>query len=551
MKMSKIKRIGLALSLVTTLVLSVAYTPDYFEISKQLDIFTNVFKEINLYYVDDTQPGELMDEAIVSMLSSLDPYTNYIPEEKVEDYKIQTTGNYGGIGAGIRKVKGKLIITNPYENFAADKAGLMAGDIIIKVDDKSVAGKSTEDVSKILKGAPGTKFELTIERNGEEITKPMEREEVQVKSVPYYGMVNENIGYISLSSFTDKATKEVKAAFKDLKEKNDNLSGLIFDLRGNPGGLLNEAVNITNLFIDKGKEVVKTKGKMEEWEKVYRSLNKPEDTEIPMAVLINRGSASASEIVSGTLQDYDRAVIIGKRSFGKGLVQQTRKLSYGSQLKVTIAKYYTPSGRCIQAINYAERSEDGSVAKIPDSLRTRFETESGRAVYDGGGIDPDIDVKKPEISEALIALFRKMLIFDYATEYRRQNETIAAAGEFELAEEDYQGFISWLSTKDFTYETETEKKLSKLIEVAEDEKYLEHIQSEIEALKAKFNEQKEEDLIAHKAEIKELLEEEIVSRYYYDRGRLENSIQHDIDIAEAISILNDKTKYSNILKGEA
>jgi carboxyl-terminal processing protease len=546
--MKKFTKFGLVPGLLLMLVVSVAYTPDYFEISKQLDIFTNVFKEVNLYYVDDTEPGELMDEAIVSMLSSLDPYTNYIPEEMVEDYKIQTTGNYGGIGAGIRKSKGKIIITNPYENFAADKAGLMAGDVILEVDGKSVVGKSTEDVSKILKGAPGTKFELLIERNGEKIKKKMEREEVHVNSVPYSGMIKDGIGYISLSSFTDKATKEVKGAFETLRKENE-LKGLVLDLRGNPGGLLNEAVNITNIFIDKGEEVVKTKGKLEEWEKTYRTLNKPVDTDIPMTVLIDRGSASASEIVSGTLQDYDRAVVIGKRSFGKGLVQQTRKLSYGSQLKVTIAKYYTPSGRCIQAINYAKRAEDGSVEKIPDSLRTRFETKNGRSVYDGGGVDPDIEVDRPEVSEVVFALFRKMFIFDYATEYRRTHESIATAGEFELKEEEYQTFLNWLDSKDFSYQTKTEMKLEKLVETAEGESYLTEIQAEIDALKAKFQEQKGSDLMKYKKQIKELLEEEIVSRYYYDKGRLENSIHHDLDVAKAVSTLNDQLSYSKILEG--
>ncbi len=544
--MKKFLKPGLGVFAAAVLLVSVAYTPDYFEISKQLDIFTNVFKEVNLYYVDETEPGELMDEAIVSMLSSLDPYTNYIPEESVEDYKIQTTGNYGGIGAGIRSRDGQIIVTVPYEGFAADKAGLMAGDLILSVDGKSVEGKSTEDVSKILKGAPGTKVTVLLERDGKQITREIEREEVQVKSVPYYGMLNSGIGYITLSNFTDKATTEVKAAFEDLK-KNNELKGLILDLRGNPGGLLSEAVNITNLFVEKGQEVVKTKGKMEEWEKTYRTLNKPMDKEIPLAVLINRGSASASEIVSGTLQDYDRAVVIGQRSFGKGLVQQTRKLSYGAQLKVTIAKYYTPSGRCIQAINYAERAEDGSVSKVPDSLRTRFETTNGRPVYDGGGIDPDITVEDSDVSNAIIALYQKMLIFDYATQYRKVHETIAPASEFQLNDNEYQDFLGWLNQQGFEYKTKTEEKLEELKKFAEKENYLTDLEADINSLMAKYAQEENQDLKAYEPEIRVLLEEEIVSRYYYERGRIQNAIEHDEDVKAAIAVLTDAPEYANIL----
>lgn len=539
-------KIGLAFIAILSLLFSLAYTPDYFEISKQLDIFTNVFRQVNLYYVDETEPGELMDEAIVSMLSSLDPYTNYIPEERVEDYKIQTTGNYGGIGAGIRSNKGQLVITNPYEGFAADKAGMMAGDIVKAVDGKSVVGKSTSDISKILKGAPGTEVKILIERQGEEKTLELEREEVQVKSVPYYGMLENGIGYISLDNFTNRATKEVKAAYDDLKKNND-LKGLVFDLRGNPGGLLHEAVNITNLFIDKNLEVVKTKGKMAEWEKTYKTLNKPEDTELPLAVLISRGSASASEIVSGTLQDYDRAVVIGKRSFGKGLVQQTRELSYGSQIKVTIAKYYTPSGRCIQAINYAERAEDGSVEKIPDSLRTKFQTKNGRSVYDGGGIDPDIEVEKQALSEALIALYQKMLIFDYATKFRFENESIPSPSEFMISDTEYSKFKNWLSTKEFNYKTATENRLKVLKETAKKDNYYEAIENEIIALEEKVGKEKEEYLENYETEIRELLKDEIVSRYYYSKGRIQSSLKNDPDVVKALEILLDSEKYNAIL----
>lgn len=528
------------------LALSVAFTPDYFEISKQLDIFTNVFKEVNLYYVDETQPGELVDEAVTSMLKSLDPYTNYIPEERVEDFKIQTTGNYGGIGASIRRNGGELILTTPYKGFAADKAGLKAGDKILKVDGKSVEGKSTEDVSKVLKGAPGTKVTVIIDRNGENLTKEIEREEVKVKSVPYYGMLDENVGYIVLTSFTEKASREIKAALKALKEEND-LKGLVLDLRGNPGGLLSEAVNVTNIFIEKGKEVVSTRGKLEEWEKVYKTLSSPQDTELPLAVLIDRGSASAAEIVAGTLQDYDRAVVIGQRSFGKGLVQQTRKLSYGAQLKVTIAKYYTPSGRCIQAINYAERAEDGSVSKIPDSLRTRFETANGRYVFDGGGVDPDVALDEQEISSAMITLYRNMLMFDWATKYAREHATIVAANEFRLSDQEYDQFVDWLKSRDFSYKTKTEKALEKLQKVASEEGYEEEMMAELTALKNVYKAEVKNDLEAHRTEIKQLLEEEIASRYYYYEGRLANALATDPDVLSAQKLIENETEYSNIL----
>lgn len=548
--MKKIAKLSFAALAAIALIISVAFRPDYFEISKQLDIFTNVFKEVSLYYVDETQPGELMTEAVNSMLESLDPYTNYIPEERVEDFKIQTTGSYAGIGASIRKKGDEIILTTPYEGFAADKAGLKAGDKIISVDGKSVTGKSTEDVSQVLKGAAGTELTLVIERAGEKITKSFEREDVHVKSVPYYGMLENNVGYIVLTSFTDKASKEVKAALKDLKKDNE-LKGLVLDLRGNPGGLLNEAVNITNIFIEKGKEVVDTRGKMEEWEKTYKTLNSPDDLEIPVAVLINRGSASASEIVSGTLQDYDRAVVIGQRSFGKGLVQQTRQLSYGAQLKVTIAKYYTPSGRCIQAINYAERDEDGSVVKIPDSLRTRFETANGRPVFDGGGIDPDIEMEEEDISPVIVSLYKEMLMFDWATEYARTHESIAPAAEFELSDEEYTSFVKWVEKKQFHYQTQTEKALEKLEKVAEEEDYIADLKTQIESLRKQYESRESNDLEANKKVIKKLLEEEIASRYYYDHGRIANALHTDPDVAKAVEILSDNKIYAGILSGTA
>ncbi len=544
--MKKITKLSLASLVGVLLIFSVAFKPDYFEISKQLDIFTNVFKEVSLYYVDETQPGELMTEAMESMLESLDPYTTYIPEERVEDFKIQTTGNYGGIGASIRKRGEEIVLTTPYEGFAADKAGFKAGDRILEVDGKPITGKSTSDVSTALKGAAGTEVTLKVERAGQVITKTFEREDVQVKSVPYYGMLDDNVGYIVLTSFTDKASKEVKAALKELKKENE-LSGLVLDLRGNPGGLLNEAVNVTNIFIEKGKEVVDTKGKMEEWEKTYKTLNSPDDLEIPVAVLINRGSASASEIVSGTLQDYDRAVIIGQRSYGKGLVQQTRQLSYGAQLKVTIAKYYTPSGRCIQAINYAERDEDGSVVKIPDSLRTQFTTANGRKVFDGGGIDPDIEMEPEDLNPIIISLYKEMLLFDWATEYTRAHESIPAAGDFKLSDAEYASFVKWVEDKEFHYDTETEKALEDLEKAAKDEAYFADLKPEIESLRKRYESRQNNDLEANKDQIKRLLQEEIASRYYYDRGRIANALNSDREVVKAVEVLKNKVVYEGVL----
>lgn len=519
---------------------------NYFEINKQLEIFTNIFKEINLYYVDETQPQELMETAINSMLKSLDPYTNYIRETDVEDFRIQTTGQYGGVGATIRKRDNKVMIAMPYKGFAADKAGLKAGDILLKIDDDSLVGLDTEDVSKLLKGSPGSSFTLTFERDGKVKTERITREEVQVKSVPFSGMAAPNIGYIRLSSFTERASKDIIEAFEGLKE-NNNLEGLILDLRNNPGGLLTEAINVSNIFIPKGQEVVSTRGKVKDWDRTYKTLNNPIDTEIPLVVLINQRSASASEIVSGTVQDLDRGVVLGQRSFGKGLVQQTRKLPYGAQMKITISKYHTPSGRLIQAINYAERREDGSVHKIPDSLRVAFKTQGGREVFDGGGIDPDISMEVRTTPKILRELIRNDYIFDYATMFQRRVDHIDEPGTFVIDESEYNSFLTFLEDKDISYETRTEQIIDELKETARDEKYFESLEKELNKLKAGFADKKDADLITFKDDIRQQLEMEIVSRFYYQEGRAAQAIHYDIEIDSAVNILSDLERYHTIL----
>ena len=548
--MKKIKKLILILCVVGTSIFSMGFVDNYFEISKNLDIFTTLYRELNVFYVDETDPGDLMKKAIDSMLESLDPYTTYIPESEMEDFRFMTTGQYGGIGAIISKREDYVIISEPYEGFPAQKAGLIAGDKLIEINGKSVKGKSTEDVSKVLKGQPNTTVNVVIEREG--VEKPFEvelkREEVKVKSVPFYTMLEGEIGYIKMTSFTRNVSKEVAEAYKELS-KDKAIKGLVFDLRGNPGGLLNEAVNTTNLFIDKDLEVVSTKGKVKDWDKVYKTLNQPLDKDIPLVVLINSRSASASEIVSGAIQDLDRGVVIGQRSFGKGLVQQTRKLSYNSQLKVTIAKYYIPSGRCIQALDYTSRNDDGSVGSIPDSLKTEYKTLNGRSVWDGGGVKPDISLEPSKYSNVLISIMSKRHIFDFANKYYREHETLPSPSFFEVNDELYNDFVTYLSGKEYEYETRTEKAISKMIKDANKEKYVSDLQAEIDALEAKMESSKTNDLERFKAQISEVIEGEIVTRYYYQNGRIEASIKHDDDVNKAVEILQDQEVYNAILNG--
>lgn len=536
--------LGLSLGIIS--VVSVSYD-HYFEVSKNLEIFSTLFKELDIYYVDEIKPGELTQTGIDAMLKSLDPYTTFIPESEIEDHRLSTTGQYGGIGAVVRKKGDYIVVTEPYEGFPAQKAGIMAGDIIIEVNGQSTKGKSTDDVVKILRGAPNSTATLVIQREGTQGTLKFEvtREEIKIKNVPYYGMVDDKIGYIKLRGFTNNAGNDVKAALQDLK-KNNELEGVILDLRGNPGGLLREAINVVNVFVDRNQLVVSTKGKVEEWNKSYKTLNTAVDANIPLAILVNRGSASASEIVSGTIQDLDRGVVIGQRTFGKGLVQSTRPLVYNTQLKVTTSKYYIPSGRCIQALDYSNKKADGSAGTIPDSLRSKFKTKNGRIVYDGGGIYPDIPVKPRKYSNVLRSLLSNNHIFDYATTYRIKHASIPDAKTFKVDEAEYDLFLEFLKGKSYEYTTQSEKLLEEFQKTAQKEKYFESIENEYKALVDKKQLSKNKDIIKYKDEIAEFLTEEIVSRYYYQRGRIEASLTTDQEVKEAIAILKDKKKYHSI-----
>ena len=546
------KRTGVLLVVVAIVGLFAFRGPgdQYFAIAKNLDIFATLFKEVNTYYVDEVNPNKLVKVGIDAMLKSLDPYTNYIPEDDIEDYRTMTTGQYGGIGAVIGKRDGRNMVLMPYHGFPAHKSGLKIGDEITKIDDIDVTNKSVDQISKLLKGQSNTDLTITIKRYGEEYELPitLKRERITVDNVPYKGMVTEDIGYIKLSNFTTGAGREVEKAVRQLKE--EGAKKIIFDVRGNPGGLLSESVNVSNVFIPKGSEVVSTKGKVKDWNKSYKALDNPVDTEIPLVVLTSSRSASAAEIVSGVLQDYDRAVLVGEKTFGKGLVQATRPLTYNSQLKVTTAKYYTPSGRCIQAIDYSNRNIDGSVGRVPDSLKSAFQTSSGRTVYDGGGIKPDIAVKNNKLSSIAVSLYAKSLIFDYATQYFYQHPEEVDSKSFHLSDEEYQQFVAWLQDKDYDYVTEVEQTIDDLTEIAKDEKYFASIEEQIADLRQQVQHNKESDLQKFNTEIRELLEAEIVGRYHLSEGKIEASFDDDLTVQAAVEVLNDTERYQKILEGK-
>jgi carboxyl-terminal processing protease len=518
----------------------------YFEMNKAIETFGSVFKSLHSNYVDELNSGDLVKTAIDAMLAKLDPYTNFYPESEMEEVKLQYLGQYGGIGALIHYKNGIVYISEPYEGLPAYKAGVKAGDAILSIDGESAKGKTSNQVSEKLRGQAGTEIELELERDGKIIKKAFRREDIQLPNVPYFGMIDSVVGYIKLNEFTKEASKHVQEAFENLKRQN--MQYLIFDLRGNGGGLLQEAVNIVNLFVDKGQVVVSTKAKTVEKNSVFKTTKKAIDTKIPIVVLIDGTSASASEIVSGSLQDFDRAVIMGQCSFGKGLVQNILPLIYNSQIKVTVSKYYIPSGRCIQAIDYSHRDKDGNANKIPDSLRTAFKTKGGRTVYDGLGIEPDITIEPEYASNIAIALISKFLCFDYATKFVKENPNIASAKDFEITDEIYNDFIEFLKDKDYNYTTTSEKILDDLITSAKKEKLGENTLKEIELIKTQIAEDKKEDLIKYKEDIKEILLSEIVVRYYNQKGRIEALLKHDNEVKEATKLLYDQKQYNKTLE---
>jgi len=515
-----------------------------FEMAKSLDIYHTLFRELNMFYVDEVDPNKLVKTSIDQMLESLDPYTTYITEDEMEDFKFMTTGEYAGIGALISKQNNKIVVAEPYEGFPAQKFGLKAGDVLLEVEGKATDKMNTEDVSSLLKGPANKAVKIKYERYGEKkpVIVDIVREKISIDAVPYYGMLDKNTAYIRLSSFTDNCSNDVKDAFLELKKNNPH--SLVLDLRGNPGGLLMEAVAIVNFFVPKGSEIVSTKGKVTQWDKDYKATSAPLDTTIKIAVLTNSGSASASEIVAGAIQDLDRGIIVGTRTFGKGLVQTTRDLSYNTKLKVTTAKYYIPSGRCIQALDYSHRNEDGSVGTVPDSLISEFTTKKGRKVYDGGGVAPDVKLESETLSNLSIALITKYLIFDFATKYSNENATIPSPEEFEVSGDIYNQFIAFAKENNFVYESESEEELDNLIEHAKKEKYFGLAQSEFEALRAKLAPDFDKDSEAFSGEIKELLQDEIVSRYYYQKGAIRAAISDDKGIKKAIDELNSETAYA-------
>lgn len=526
---------------------------NYFEISKNLDIFGKMYREVNTLYVDGVDPTKMMRTGIDAMLAELDPYTNFYGESQIEDAKFMQTGQYGGIGASVGKRDGKFIVLEPYQDYPAAKTGLIAGDEILKVDGQKVAGTkmTVRELRDLLRGQKGTKVRLTVKRVGQEEPEEvnLERDRIKIDNVPYFGMANEDVGYISLTGFTANAAQEVRNALVNLKNEHQ-IKSVILDLRGNPGGRLDQAVNISNVFLPRDETIVETRGKEPTSIRQYKTPMMPVDLEIPVAVLVNRSSASASEIVSGSLQDLDRAVVIGERSYGKGLVQNIRPLSYNTQLKVTTAKYYTPSGRCIQAIDYSHRKSDGSVGKVPDSLKTAFQTRNGRTVYDGGGIEPDIEVEHEKLHTLSRELNRKGLIFDFVTKFVTENEEIDSPRDFQITDKIYSDFKNFVKSKDFNYTTKAEKDIVKLEKTFAEEEYKEDLQDALHQLREQLEESKDFDLDKHKEEITRLLREEIIQRYYYKQGVIESSFVYDEDIKAAIEVLNDKERYNKILSGK-
>ena len=522
-----------------------------FQIAKNLDIFNSIVKELDMFYVDTIDPNKTIREGIDNMLYSLDPYTVYYPENDQDELEMMVKGAYGGIGSLIRyNPKSKYtVIAEPYEGMPAAESGLKAGDLLLEIDGKDLKGNS--DVSTLLRGQVGTSFKLKVQRPG--VKEPLEfnivRRSIQMPTIPYYGVMDGQVGYINLSSFSGNPSKDFKKAFLDLKKQG--ITSLVIDLRNNGGGLLDQAVEIVNMFVPRGKTIVTTKGKIKQASNTYKTLREPLDTDIPIAVLVNSGTASSSEILSGSLQDLDRAVIVGNRTYGKGLVQVPRSLPYGGTMKVTTSKYYIPSGRCVQAIDYKHRNEDGSVGTIPDSLTKVFHTAAGREVRDGGGVMPDIVIKQEKLPNILFYLVRDNLIFDYATQYCLKHPTIVAPEKFEVTDADYNDFKALVKKADFKYDQQSEKILKTLKEAAEFEGYMDDASEEFKALEKKLNHDLDRDLDYFSSDIKKMIATEIIKRYYYQRGNIIQQLKDDDGLKEAMKILNDPVKYKEMLSAPA
>ena len=537
----KINKKTILVLLVGTIFLSFSFKSKFFEVAKQIEIYNTLFKELNMYYVDEINPAELTNKAIKNTLKDLDPYTNFYNEQDVEDARIRREGEYGGIGISVFYTKKGIEIREIYKGFSADKAGLKAGDIIISSDNQSLKNMDRDQLSMFLKGTPNSTFSVEIDRQGKIFKKDLTRDKVVVNPVPFYDMIDEETGYIILTRFNNKASSEVKKAFKALKKKG--MTKLIFDLRSNPGGSLLESINISNFFLPKGKTIVSTKAKVKKWSNTYRSTNNPLDLEIPIVVLVNGRSASASEIVSGSLQDYDRAVIMGERSFGKGLVQRYRELTYGAQLKVTISKYYTPSGRCIQELDYANRDDKtGKVPKFSDAGINEFSTANGRKVFDGGGITPDIKIKTTKRTEATKKLLSSRAIFNFATEFFYKNPNIKNVEEFKFTESNFNEFTSFLKSES-SFTTKQEKLFKKAYLAAKKS----NVSKEYKQIKSKLFKDKIKQISTNKDIIIPLIEDEILTRYYYKEGVYINNLKNDITILEAVKLLKNQSKYSEIL----
>jgi carboxyl-terminal processing protease len=518
-----------------------------FRIARNLDIYFSLFRELNSFYVDEIDPEKLVRTSITGMLGTLDPYTTYYSENELDDIAFMTTGKYGGIGALIRSTGDYVVVTEIYKGFPADIAGIKPGDLLKQVDGRSLKGLSSDKVSDNLKGDPGTTLQVTVERDGADKVFTIKRDRIALSPVPYYGMLDENTAYIRFTNFTQNCAQDVRAAFLSLKEKHQPKQ-VILDMRGNPGGLMNEAPEIVNIFIGAGNEVVSTKGKVSQFDAVYKTTRQAADEKIPLVVLISRSSASAAEIVAGAIQDMDRGVVMGQRSFGKGLVQVTRPLSYNGQLKVTTAKYYIPSGRCIQALDFAHRNEDGSVGFIPDSLISEFKTRNGRIVKDGGGIMPDVEIVPPMLSQVATELYLNNHIFDFATSFYHNNRDIKTVDEIKVDDKLFAEFAEFLKKRNFTYKTATATALEGLVATARREKYYDLYAEHFSTLEKNLAINLDNDLALFHEEIAELLEDEIVERYFYQEGAIENAVRKDSAVMKAIELLNDREKYSGILK---